>query len=52
MGRVESTTEWAAILNMVQSIAEAYGTGIKLTVDPDVSQAMAVETCFVIVGMI
>ena len=40
------------ILNMVQSVAEAHGTGITLTVDPDVSQVMAVETCFIIAGMI
>ena len=46
------TMEWAAILNVVQSISKACGTGIKLTVDPDVFQVMAVETCFVIVGMI
>ena len=52
MGRVEMTVEWAAILNVVQSIAKASGTGIKLTVDLDVSQAMAMKTRFVIVRMI
>ena len=44
--------EWAMILNVVWSIAKACGTGIKLTVDSDVSQAMAVKTHFVIAGMI
>ena len=44
--------EWAAILNVVWSIAKACGIGIELTVDPDVSQVMAVETCFIITEMI
>ena len=44
--------EWVAILNVVRGVAKACGTGIKLTVDPDVFQVMAVETCFVIAEMI
>ena len=44
--------EWAAILNVVWSTVEAHGTGVELTVDPDVLQVMAVETCFIIAGMI
>ena len=52
MDRVKVTTEWAMILNVIWSIAEACGTGIKLTADPDVSQVMAVETCFIVMGVV
>ena len=44
-------TEWIAILNVVWGIVEACGTGINLTVDPDMPQVMAVETYFIVVGM-
>ena len=46
------TMEWAAILDVVWDIVEACGADVKLTVDPDVLQAMAVETCLIIAGVI
>ena len=42
--------EQAVILDVVWSIVEACGAGVKLTVDSDVPQAMAMETRLIIAG--
>ena len=39
--------EWAVILDMIRGIVEASRTGIELTIDVDMSQAVAMEACFV-----
>ena len=47
MSWVIVTTEWAMVLDMIRGIAETSRTGIELTVDADVSQAVAMEACIV-----
>ena len=44
--------KWTAVLDMIQDIAKACGAGVELAVNPDMSQVMAMEACFVIVGVI
>ena len=39
--------ERAAILDMIRGIAKASRTGIELTIDADMSQAVAMEACFI-----
>ena len=39
--------EWAVILDMIRGIAEASRTGVELTIDVDMSQAVAMEACFI-----
>ena len=52
MGEIKLMMKWAMVLDVVWSIVKACGTGIELTVDPDVSQAMAMEVCFIVVGVV
>ena len=52
MGWVVAMMEWATILDVIWSIAEAGGTGVKLAVDSNVSQAVAMETCLIKTGVI
>ena len=47
MSRVVVTAKWAAILDMIRGIAEASRTGVELTIDVDMPQAVAMEACFV-----
>ena len=44
--------KWAMVLNMIWGTAKACGTGVELAVNPDMFQAMAMEACFVIAGVI
>ena len=44
--------EWATILDMVGGVVEAGGAGVKLAVDPDVPQAVAMETCLIKVRVV
>ena len=44
--------KWAVILDVVWGIAKTHGAGIKLTVNSNMSQVMAMEAQFVIAGMI
>ena len=46
------TTKWTAVLDVIQGIAKAYGTGVKLAVNPDMSQVTAMEAHFVIARVI
>ena len=52
MGGIEMTTKWAMVLDMIRGVAKTCGTGIELTVDPDMSQTITVEACFIIVGVV
>ena len=40
------------ILNVIQGVMKACGTGVELAVNPDMFQAMAIEARFVIAGVI
>ena len=44
--------EWATILDVIWGIVEAGGAGIKLAIDPDVPQAVAMETHLIKVRVI
>ena len=44
--------KWALVLDVVWSIMKASGAGVELTVNSDVSQVVAMKTCFVVVRMI
>ena len=52
MGGVKVTTKQALILDVVWGIVKAHGAGVELTVNSDVFQVVAMETCFVIIRMI
>ena len=52
MSRVKAATERASVLNVIGGIMETTGTGIKLTVDPDMPQTMAMETGFIITRVV
>ena len=52
MGWVVVMMEWATILDVIWGVVKAGGTGVKLAVDPDVSQAVAMETCLIKAGVI
>ena len=52
MGRIKTMMKWAVILDVVWGIAKTHGAGIKLTVNSNMSQVMAMEAQFVIAGMI
>ena len=39
--------EWAAVLDMIGGIVEAGRTGVELTIDADMPQAVAMEACFI-----
>ena len=46
MSWIVAMTEWAVVLDVIR-IVEASRTGIELTIDVDMSQAVAMEACFV-----
>ena len=46
------TTKWEVVLDMGQGVAKACGSGIELTVNPDMFQAMAVKAHFIIMGVV
>ena len=47
MSWIVATMEWAAVLDMIRGIAEASRTGVELTIDADMPQAVTMEACFV-----
>ena len=47
MSWVVATTEWAVVLDMIRGIAEASRTGVELTIDVDMPQAVSMEACFI-----
>lgn len=42
----------ASVLNMIRGVAEIARADVKLAVDPNMSQMMTMETCFVILRVI
>ena len=44
--------KWVAVLNMIWGVVKACRTGVELAVNPDMSQVMAMEACFIIAGVI
>ena len=47
MSWIVVTMEWATILDIIGSVVETGGASVKLAVDPDVPQAVAMETCLI-----
>ena len=45
-------TKRASVLDVIGGVMETTGTGIRLTVNPDVPQAMAIETGFVVIRVV
>ena len=45
-------TKWAAVLDMIRGIMEAGRTGVELTIDADMPQAVAMEAHFIKARMV
>ena len=52
MNRVEAAIKRALVLKVVRGITETTGTDIKLIVDPDMLQVMAIEIGFIITRVV
>ena len=46
------TMKSASVLDVIGSVTEIAGTGVKLTIDPDMPQAMAMETGFIVTRVV
>ena len=49
---IKMAMKWTTVLNVIQDVVKAYGTGVELAVNSNMSQAMAMEACFIIAGVI
>ena len=52
MSWIVAMTEWAVILDVIRGIVEASRTGIELTIDLDMPQAVAMEAHFIQARMV
>ena len=52
MSWIVATIGWAVVLDMIRGIVEASRTGIELTIDLDMPQAVAMEAHFIQAWMV